>query len=70
MHTYADVQMICRLIQTADCHVVDVQVTCPQLFLPAGNDPAETKEGGLASQTLGDKIQVQQNGDQRGQMFI
>jgi hypothetical protein len=63
MPIFADVHVICRLIQTADCHVVDVQVTCPQLFLPAGNDPAETKEGGLASQTLGDKIQVQQNGD-------
>ena len=35
-----------------------VQVQCPQLFQPAGNDGETVKAGGLGAQVLGDRLQV------------
>ena len=35
-----------------------MEVRCPQLFLPAGNDGESVKEGGLASRVLGDGLKV------------
>merc|ERR1712002_104797 len=34
------------------------QVNCPQLFMPAGNDGDEVKEGGLGRDVLGSKLKI------------
>jgi len=35
-----------------------LQVSCKQLFLPAGNDGPEVKEGGLAQQIMKENLQI------------
>lgn len=34
--------------------ILDAAKGVPQMFLPAGNDPPETKEGGLARRIIGE----------------
>jgi len=33
-------------------------IACPQLFMPAGNDPPNVKPGGIGSSVLGDKLEI------------
>jgi len=33
-------------------------IKCPQLFMPAGNDPPTVKPGGLGCDVLGDKLEI------------
>ena len=35
-----------------------LQVSCKQLFLPAGNDGPEVKEGGIADEILKENLEV------------
>jgi len=38
-------------------------ITCPQLFMPAGNDPPNVKAGGVGSEALGEKLEIIEFGD-------